>query len=139
MGSHNRSERASFFKDCVAEVKNDKLADGEKASTGVKWDGWKVPNQVADNIKEVGNGLQASILMQGVVNNENLDWLNRSVIGALRHPVNIEISSNRLYSSMPTVSKIIDIGKYRVLMVFTSKKDMKAALSTLWIFLKKIC
>lgn len=58
-------------------------------------------------------------VLLGEMNNENLEWLQRSIIGKVDHLIEVESLATKLFFKRVYISQLRDIGKYKFLITFS--------------------
>ncbi|XP_057730855.1 uncharacterized protein LOC130946198 [Arachis stenosperma] len=64
------------------------------------------------------------------VSKDNLEWLNRSVVGSATRAFNVRSLSESVRKVWPQVVKICDMGKYKALLIFDSVQSAEEALES---------
>ena len=67
--------------------------------------------------------------VQGEINNENLEWLHRSIVAEKATPINLAMVSERLLNTGRKVAEVRDWGSFLAFVTFESKEAMEEGIS----------
>ena len=69
-------------------------------------------------------------IVQGVINEDTLEWLQRSIVGEIIKPLNFNLLADRLYNEWLCISNVREMGAYKALVTFDSRESLEEALAT---------
>ena len=69
-------------------------------------------------------------IVQGVNNEDTLEWLQRNIVGETIKPLNFNLLADRLYNEWLCISNVREMGAYKALVTFDSRESLEEALAT---------
>ena len=70
------------------------------------------------------------IVVGGMVSKENMEWLQRSVIGETIKLMNLCMVANRIMSEWLYVTNVMEMGAYKVLVALAMKEDREEVITS---------
>ena len=68
------------------------------------------------------------VVVDGVVSEENMEWLQQSVIGETIKPINFPLLVDRVMNEWLCVTNVREIEAYKILVTFATKEDREEAI-----------
>ena len=83
----------------------------------------KVQVKEDNNSKEQTHKEPISLMVQGQVCEENLEWLHRSIVGDVAQPMDVDTIFSIVGKYWPSVQQVRPLGKVKFLITFASQEE----------------
>ena len=83
-----------------------------------------------NRVEKGSNEKEKTILVEGEVEEENMEWLERSIIGETIKPINFSLMVDRLLNEWRCITSVREMGAFKALVTFETKEDREEAMKS---------